>query len=164
MRCPYCKDNRDKVIDSRSTDGGTAIRRRRECLACGKRYSSKERLEPSGRHMVLKKDGTRMPFDRDKIRAGVVTASYKRPVSEEQIQELLDSVEEEVFREFNREVASQVIGECVIRRLRALDKVAYVRFASVYREFNDPDQFVEEVHDVQARAEHESPGQKTLFD
>ena len=164
MRCPFCKENNDKVVDSRSTDAGAVIRRRRECLVCGKRYSTKERIETSGRLAVIKKDGTRAAFDRDKILGGVMTACYKRPVTTEQLQSLIDSVEEEVFREFDREVPSRFIGECVIRRLRVLDKVAYVRFASVYREFDDPDQFIEEVREVKELAEQEYPGQQSLFE
>ncbi len=163
MRCPFCKENKDKVIDSRSTDAGAVIRRRRECLACGKRYSTKERFETTTRLAVVKKNGTRAAFDRDKILGGVITACYKRPVSTEQLQDLINEVEEEVYHEFDREVPSAFIGECVSRRLRALDKVAYVRFASVYREFDDPDQFVEEVRDVKKRAEEEHPGQQSLF-
>ncbi len=164
MRCPFCKENDDKVIDSRSTDAGAVIRRRRECQACGRRYSTKERVESSGRLAVIKKDGTRVPFDRDRVRAGVVTACYKRPVGDEQLQGLIDGVEEEVFRQFDREVPSAFIGECVIRRLRELDKVAYVRFASCYREFDDPDQFVEEVKDVKDRSAEDDPSQSSLFD
>ena len=110
MRCPFCKENDDKVIDSRSTDAGAVIRRRRECQACGRRYSTKERVESSGRLAVIKKDGTRVPFDRDRVRAGVVTACYKRPVGDEQLQGLIDGVEEEVFRQFDREVPSEFIG------------------------------------------------------
>ena len=113
---------------------------------------------------MVKKDGARVPFNADKIRKGVVIACYKRPVSETHIQTLIDSVEEEVFRTFDREVPSQFIGECVIQRLRRLDKVAYVRFASVYRAFDDPDQFIEEVKDVKERTHHETPGQQSLFD
>ncbi len=105
-----------------------------------------------------------MPFNTDKIRKGIVIACYKRPVSEADIQALIDDVEEEVFRTFDREVPSEFIGECVVRRLRGLDKVAYVRFASVYREFDDPDQFVEEVKDVKELADREVPGQQSLFE
>ena len=164
MRCPFCRENDDKVIDSRSTDDGAVIRRRRECQACGRRYSTKERVESARRLAVIKKDGTRVPFDRDRVRAGVVTACYKRPVGGEQLQGLIDGVEEEVFREFDREVPSEFIGECVIRRLRVLDKVAYVRFASCYREFDDPDQFIEEVRDVKDRSAEDDPSQHSLFD
>ena len=164
MRCPFCKEDRDKVIDSRATDRGSAVRRRRECLACGRRYSTKERIESDSFLAVIKKDGARVPFNADKIRKGVVIACYKRPVTDAQIQALMDAVEGEVFRTFDREVPSEFIGECVIRRLRGLDKVAYVRFASVYREFDDPEQFVEEVKDVKERTHHETPGQQSLFE
>jgi transcriptional repressor NrdR len=164
MRCPFCKEDDDKVIDSRATESGSVIRRRRECTACGRRYSTKERIETSGRLAVVKKDQTRAPFDRDKILGGVMTACYKRPVTTEQVQALIDGVEEEVFRKFDREVPSRFIGEAVAGRLRKLDKVAYVRFASVYRAFDDPEQFVEEVQDVKELTEQDHPGQQSLFE
>jgi transcriptional repressor NrdR len=113
---------------------------------------------------VVKKDQTRAPFDRDKILGGVMTACYKRPVTTEQVQALIDGVEEEVFRKFDREVPSRFIGEAVAGRLRKLDKVAYVRFASVYRAFDDPEQFVEEVQDVKELTEQDHPGQQSLFE
>ncbi len=144
MKCPSCHENRDRVIDTQTTDDGTAIRRRRECLACGARYTTYERIERRPLK-VIKKDGRRVAFDREKIRIGLEKACEKRPVSAEQIEQLVAEVEQEVYRRFDREVPSQVIGELVIDRLRALDSVAYVRFASVYREFQDVTDFVDEL-------------------
>jgi transcriptional repressor NrdR len=144
MKCPYCRQDDDKVIDSRSSQEGYAIRRRRECLVCGRRWTTYERLEESPLK-VVKKDGRRVPFDREKIRQGLARACEKRPISDEQIDELINEVETDVYRNFDREVPSQYIGEQVVQRLQQLDKVAYVRFASVYRDFTDVSDFVEAV-------------------
>jgi len=165
MRCPFCKEvDRDRVIDSRLTEGGATVRRRRQCDACGRRFTTKERVESDVRLQVIKKDGSRVPYERAKILAGLQKACYKRPVSSQALQQLVDEVEEDIFRRFEREVDSRYIGSAVARRLRDLDKVAYVRFASVYREFQDLGDFVEEVRDVLDRAEAEVPGQQSLFD
>src|SRR4051812_19011944 len=137
MRCPFCDADKDhlKVIDSRSGEGGRAIRRRRRCLACKKRFTTYERIEENVRLTVIKKDGTRVPFDRQKVLTGLERACYKRPIEQEQLQRIADEVEDEVNCHYDKEVPSQVIGEMVTERLRRLDQVAYVRFASVYRRF-----------------------------
>lgn len=144
MKCPYCREDNDKVIDSRASEEGFAIRRRRACLACGRRYTTYERIEESP-VKVIKKDGSRSPFDREKIRQGLQKACWKRPVSDEQIEEIIGKVEADVYENFDREVDSGYIGERVMELLRDLDQVAYVRFASVYREFKDVNDFVEEL-------------------
>lgn len=163
MRCPFCKKDNDKVVDSRSSDGGRTIRRRRECLECMRRFTTYERIESSIKLMVVKKDGTRVPYDRQRIIEGVEKACYKRPVSRQAIVELAEEVEEQVFQQCGQEVPSQVIGDLTVDHLRQLDKVAYVRYASVYREFQDAGQFIEEVREVMHRL-GDSPGQRKLFD
>ncbi len=144
MKCPYCREDNDKVIDTSAIEGGAAIRRRRECLACDRRFTTYERIE---RHplKVVKKDDRRVPFDRERIRLGLEKACEKRPVSAETIDQLVSEVENEVYQNMEREVPSEYIGELVIKKLRQLDTVAYVRFASVYRDFKDASDFVEEV-------------------
>jgi transcriptional repressor NrdR len=164
MRCPYCKDDNDKVIDSRSSEGGRVVRRRRECTSCKRRFTTRERIDEALKLQVIKGDGTREPFDRGKILKGLERACYKREVSAEALDALVDEVEEEVFQRFDREVQSRFIGERVVRKLRHLDQVAYVRFASVYRQFDDVDEFIEEVEDVKDFARDESPGQQDLFE
>ncbi len=162
MRCPFCKEDRDKVIDSRSSDSGRVIRRRRQCLACKRRFTTYEKVGESFKLYVVKKDNLRVPYDRDKVVAGLQKACYKRPVSAEQIQQIADKVEEDIFRSFDKEVSSAFIGESVMKHLRGIDKVAYIRFASVYRDFKDADELLEEVR--QAIAEGEHTGQPKLFD
>ncbi|MHC4260566.1 MAG: transcriptional regulator NrdR [Planctomycetota bacterium] len=162
MRCPFCKEDRDKVIDSRSSEGGRVIRRRRQCLACKRRFTTYEKIGESVKLYVVKKDDSRVPYDRDKIIGGLQKACYKRPVSAERIQQIAESVEEDIFRNFGREVSSSFIGESVMRHLRAVDKVAYIRFASVYRDFTDAGELIEEVSEAIQEAEH--AGQPTLFD
>src|ERR1700742_3271433 len=164
MRCPYCHiDDKDRVIDSRPVEDGQAIRRRRVCEHCSRRYTTYERIEETVRLQVIKKDGTRVPFDRARILAGVQKACYKRPVSAENIVKIVDAVEEEVSRSYQREVPSQLIGETVMKYLRRIDPIAYVRFASVYREFRDVRQLVDEAQDVIARAKENDPSQQDLF-
>lgn len=162
MRCPYCKEDRDKVVDSRSSDAGRIIRRRRQCLLCGRRFTTYEKVGESFKLSVVKKDDSRVPYDRDKIMVGLQKACYKRPVSAEQIQVIADKVEEEIFRHFDKEVSSSFVGESVMRNLRGVDKVAYIRFASVYRDFKDAGELIDEVRQVIAETEHS--GQKKLFD
>ncbi len=162
MRCPFCKENRDKVIDSRSSDSGRIIRRRRQCLACKKRFTTYEKIGESSKLYVVKKDGSRVPYERDKIIAGLQKACYKRPVSAEQIQQIADRVEEDIFRNFDKEVSSAYVGESVMKHLRMVDKVAYIRFASVYRDFKDAGELIEEVSEVIHQAEY--TGQPKLFD
>ena len=164
MRCPFCKvSDKDKVIDSRPTDSGVAIRRRRECQACGKRFTTKERVDEEARISVVKKDGSRVPFNRTKVRARVERACYKRAISADELNALVTQVEEELFAEFDREVPSLRIGACVARRLRELDKVAYVRYASVYRHFQELDDFIEEVNELKEVSERNTDGQQQLF-
>lgn len=162
MRCPFCKENRDRVIDSRSSDSGRVIRRRRQCLVCNRRFTTYEKIGESSKLYVIKKDNSRVPYERDKIVAGLQKACYKRPVSAEQIQQIADKVEEDVFRNFDKEVSSAFIGERVMRHLREIDKVAYIRFASVYRDFKDAGELIEEVRE--AIAEGEYLGQQKLFE
>ncbi len=161
MRCPFCTENNDKVVDSRSSDGGRVIRRRRMCLSCERRFTTYEKIGEGTKLTVIKKDESRVPYDRDKIIAGLQKACYKRQVAVEQIQQVADRVEEEIFQNFDREVPSTFIGEAVMRHLKALDKVAYIRFASVYREFKDEDELIDEVTRVLRQKEH--PDQKSLF-
>jgi len=164
MRCPYCKEDEDKVIDSRSSEGGRVVRRRRECLSCGRRFTTRERVEDAVKLQVIKKDGTRAPFDRTKILDGLQRACYKTSVSVDALETLVEEVEGEVFHNFDREVKSHFIGERVMRKLRQLDQVAYVRYASVYHDFKDIHEFIDEVHDVRDLARGEAPGQRSLFD
>jgi len=144
MKCPFCKVDDDRVVDSRVRQGGAVIRRRRECQACGRRYTTLERVERTPVR-VVKKDGSRVPFDRDKILQGLMKACYKRPLSQQTIEDAADAVEVAVANRLEAEVPSRIIGELVMERLRGLDKVAYVRFASVYREFEDVSEFVNEI-------------------
>jgi transcriptional repressor NrdR len=145
MLCPFCRQSETKVIDSRSSEE-FVIRRRRECLnlKCGRRFTTYEKIEESPLK-VIKKDGSRVPFDREKIRSGLEKACYKRPVSEEQIERIISDVETDIYQNFDREVPSRCIGERVFNMLREVDQVAFVRFASVYREFKDVNDFVEEL-------------------
>ena len=145
MRCPFCKEDSDRVVDSRSSESGRVIRRRRQCLVCKKRFTTYEKAGESFKLYVIKKDNMRVPYEREKIIGGLQKACYKRPVSAEQIQQIADKVEEDVFRNFDKEVSSAFIGESVMKHLRDIDKVAYIRFASVYRDFKDADQLIEEV-------------------
>jgi len=141
MRCPFCGNANTKVTDSRSSDADDAIRRRRECLECGKRFTTFERLEETP-ITVVKKDDGREPFDREKLLSGVRRAVIKRHVSVEQVEALINDVELELRNQFKYEVSSHRLGEMILERLRRLDKVAYVRFASVYGDFQDPEEFV----------------------
>ena len=144
MKCPYCSSDDTKVIDSRPADDNTSIRRRRQCEACGKRFTTYEKLETMPL-MVIKKDNSRESYDRSKIEAGVVTSCHKRPVSTEQISKMIDEIENEVFAMGEKEIPTSVIGEKVMKRLKDMDEVAYVRFASVYREFKDVNTFIDEI-------------------
>ena len=149
MKCPFCAHPEDKVVDSRVSSDGASIRRRRECLACGKRFTTYEQVEAQPL-MVIKKDGRREPFDRQKLLAGLVKACEKRPVSMENLERLVDELERELSQQFEREVPSREVGERVMKKLHSLDPVAYVRFASVYREFKDVEQFMRELKDLLA--------------
>ena len=165
MRCPFCDADKDhlKVIDSRTGEGDRAIRRRRLCLSCKKRFTTYERIEENIRLTVVKKDGTRVPFDRQKVLTGLERACYKRPIKLEQLQRLVDEVEEDVHRNYDKEVPSKVVGELVTERLRRLDQVAYVRFASVYRRFKTLDDLVQEAQAVLDAKRFEDPSQGRLF-
>jgi transcriptional repressor NrdR len=144
MRCPFCGHAESKVVDSRTSDSQDAIRRRRECLSCGERFTTYERREETPL-MVVKKDGTSEPFDRGKLLRGLLVATAKRNVPVERLEALIDDVETQLHNEFRSEVESQNVGDMVLRRLRDLDRVAYVRFASVYKEFQDLDEFTSEL-------------------
>jgi len=141
MRCPFCKVDKDKVVDSRSSGEGAVVRRRRECRDCGRRFTTYERVEEAPLR-VVKEDGSRMPFDREKILAGIRKACEKRPVSAEQVEQAVAHIEDQINKKYDREVPSADIGEMVMEALKKLDSVAYVRFASVYREFKEPEDFV----------------------
>jgi transcriptional repressor NrdR len=147
MNCPHCGYKEDKVVDSRSTAEDSAIRRRRECLKCGRRFTTYEYIEEVSL-MVIKKDSRREAFDRKKILAGVMKACEKRPVSLEKMENIVTSVERTIQRKSDREVSSQIIGELVMERLKVIDDVAYVRFASVYRQFKDVGQFMKELKTI----------------
>ena len=162
VRCPFCKEDSDKVIDSRSSDSGRIIRRRRQCLACDRRFTTYEKIGESFKLSVVKKDKTRLPYEREKVISGIQKACYKRPVSSEQIQQIADKVEEDIFRNFDKEVESSFIGDSVMRNLRGVDKVAYIRFASVYRDFKDAGDLIDEV--TAAIENIDSPTQQKLFD
>ncbi len=144
MKCPYCGNPDTRVVDSRPVDDNASIRRRRVCDDCGKRFTSYERVETVPL-VVIKKDKTREIFDRSKIESGVIRACHKRPVTAQQIRELVDSVESEVVSRGEREIPSTMLGEMVMSRIKNLDPVAYVRFASVYREFKDVETFMDEL-------------------
>ena len=145
MICPFCSANDDKVIDSRASEGGRVIRRRRECLRCGKRFTTYERVEQTARLMVIKKDGTRVPFNRENIYRGVASAIGKRPIPEDAKRTLVADIDDELHREYDREVPSTVIGDRVMAKLRALDDVAYIRFASEYQQFRSVEDLMDEL-------------------
>ncbi|MBQ7535559.1 MAG: transcriptional repressor NrdR [Stomatobaculum sp.] len=144
MKCPFCNAADTRVIDSRPADDNASIRRRRQCETCGKRFTTYEKLETMPL-MIVKKDNSREPYDRSKIEAGIIRSCHKRPVSSEQISSLVDQIENTLFGKEEREISSSVIGEMVMEKLKDLDAVAYVRFASVYREFKDVDTFMQEL-------------------
>ena len=153
MKCPYCGYKEDKVVDSRATAEGSAIRRRRECLKCSKRFTTYEYIEEVSL-LVIKKDGRRQPFDRKKILSGIIKACEKRPISMEKMEEIVTQVEHAIQKKSDREVLSAKIGELVMEKLKALDDVAYVRFASVYRQFKDLGQFMVELKDILSKEGH----------
>ena len=147
MKCPFCNHNEDKVIDSRETAESTAVRRRRECINCGKRFTTYEYIEKTPL-MVIKKDGRREPFNRQKILNGLLKACEKRPVSMEIMESMVSEVELDVQKKFEQEIESRQLGEIVVEKLAKLDDVAYVRFASVYRQFKDINQFMREMREI----------------
>ncbi|HNT26979.1 MAG TPA: transcriptional regulator NrdR [bacterium] len=147
MKCPFCGSDEDKVIDSRAIKDLAEIRRRRECITCGRRFTTYERIEEV-MPQVVKKNDVREPFDRSKIRRSIEIACRKRSISQEQIEQMVKEIERTVQELDRREISSQVIGEQVMKHLRKMDKVAYVRFASVYREFKDVDDFIDQVQEL----------------
>jgi len=154
MKCPFCGFQEDKVVDSRTSKNGLAIRRRRECLQCAKRFTTYEQVEET-LPMVVKKDNRREPFDRFKIVSGIRKACEKRPVSTEKIEQAVDEIEKFIQNKMEKEISSDEIGELVMRKLAELDNVAYVRFASVYRQFKDINAFMEEVKHLLAKQSDE---------
>lgn len=162
MLCPFCNFNDDKVIDSRSSDGGRVIRRRRQCGRCEKRFTTYERVEQSARLVVVKRDGSHVPFARENILRGVQIACGKRPIPEEVKAALVDSIEEELHREFDREVESRAIGARVMAKLRELDEVAYIRFASEYLKLGSAGELMAEIKEMAARP-REVKSQQSLF-
>ncbi len=147
MKCPYCGFGQDKVIDTREINDGLQIRRRRECLNCGKRFTTYEEIEMKPL-IVIKKDGRREKFNREKIFTGIQKACEKRPISTEEIEKIIMEIEQELRQKFDREVPSKEIGKIIIRKLKKIDKVAYIRFASVYREFQDISEFKKEIEKI----------------
>ena len=147
MKCPYCENEDSKVIDSRHTEDGRAIRRRRECEKCGRRFTTYEKIEEMIL-MVIKKDGSRQAFDRNKLLNGIIRACEKRPVSYAEMEKIVDDIERGLNNTMEKEVDSKLIGELVMEKLKDIDEVAYVRFASVYRQFTDVNTFVKEVESL----------------
>ncbi|HAH20240.1 MAG: transcriptional regulator NrdR [Omnitrophica WOR_2 bacterium GWF2_43_52] len=147
MKCPYCGYKEDKVIDSRSSSGGNSIRRRRECLKCERRFTTYEYIEQIPL-LVVKKAGQREPFDRTKILSGIIKACEKRPVSMQKMEDMVTSIERIVMRKYEKEIPSTIVGELIMEKLAEIDDVAYVRFASVYRQFKDVNQFMKELQEI----------------
>lgn len=150
MRCPYCKQDRDRVIDTRLGEDGYVTRRRRECLECGRRYTTHERLEEMPLR-VIKKNNQRTAFDREKILKGIIRSVEKRPVSRETVETVVDQIERQILETHDREITTTKIGEIVMEKLRDLDMVAYIRFASVYREFKEVGEFLREIDTIAKR-------------
>lgn len=162
MICPFCGANDDKVIDSRASEGGRVIRRRRECTSCDRRYTTYERAETSAKLSVVKRDGTRVAFNRENVLKGIMAACGKRAIPEETKSRIVNEIEEELYREFEREAPSRVIGEKVMSRLRGLDEVAYIRFASEYYQFESVGQLAAEIEQLKERPA-EVKDQQRLF-
>lgn len=162
MRCPGCDHPEDRVVDSRTSRGGRAIRRRRECLSCGRRFTTYERIEEEPL-LIQKRAGAVETYDRNKLLSSIRIACAKRPVSNTEMEALADEIEEALEAADGREVSSRDVGEMVMDRLRGLDQVAYVRFASVYRNFQDTTEFMEEVRELVRRARYRVAGQGELF-
>ncbi len=159
MKCPFCAHLEDKVVDSRESKDGDSIRRRRECIECGKRFTSYERIDEIP-YMVVKKDGKREGFDRNKIMAGLLRACEKRPISAPQLESIVDLVEKYVQESLERERPTSDVGKIIMQRLKELDKVAYVRFASVYLEFEDVSEFMNELKDLVRARDKSIKGKK----
>ncbi|MGQ0626928.1 MAG: transcriptional regulator NrdR [Phycisphaerales bacterium] len=163
MVCPFCAANDDKVIDSRASEAGAVIRRRRECLKCGRRFTTYERVEELSRLVVVKRDGTRVTFDRQNILRGINAACGKRPVGHAARERVMIDVEEQLYRDYEREVPSRAIGEAVCAKLRDLDEIAYIRFASEYHRFEDLGEIAQEIRELEARVK-DVKDQQRLFD
>jgi transcriptional repressor NrdR len=153
MKCPFCASTNSRVIDTRSAEGG--VRRRRECEDCGRRFTTYERVAPL-RLRVIKQDGRREPFERDKILYGVQVACAKRPVSTDEIEEMVSGIESELYHRGSREVTSREIGEMVMQNLRRMDEVAYIRFATIYRRFADVEDLADEIESLLERRQREA--------
>lgn len=160
MKCPYCGESESKVIDSRPTEDGEKIRRRRECLACRKRFTTYEIVETVPL-MVVKKDHSRQAFDRQKLLNGMLRSCEKRPVSYEMLERAVDNIEQTLLNSYDREVSSMYIGELAMEELKKIDEVAYVRFASVYRQFGDLNSFMDELKDMLDSHARHSESQQT---
>jgi len=155
MKCPFCEGVDTKVVDSRPTEDGYVIRRRRECDSCKKRFTTYEKVEEL-LFMVVKKDGSREPFNKHKVKLGIVNACKKRPISIMQIDKIVDDIERRLFNMMEKEIDSNVIGEVILEHLKTLDEVAYVRFASVYRSFDDTDTFIKEIENLAHKGDKKS--------
>lgn len=162
MNCPFCSKDNDKVVDSRSSSGGAIIRRRRQCLACGKRFTTYEQIEEMPLR-VIKKDGRRVPFNSKNILSGMLKACEKRPISINILEDIIKNIEQKINQMFDKEVPSKVIGELVMQELKKLDEIAYVRFASVYREFKDINEFMNELTPM-LNKNSEKKGNKKLYE
>ena len=162
MICPHCNQDEDKVIDSRGADGGHAVRRRRECITCGRRFTTYERFEATSRLVVVKKDGARVPFDRQSILRGIIAACGKRPVPEESKESIAEHVERMVRQDFDREVPSFEIGQRVAAMLRDVDDISYIRYASEYHDLASLDDLADEISDLRSEVK-DDPGQQDLF-
>lgn len=160
MVCPFCNLDNDKVIDSRSSEAGRVIRRRRQCLGCHKRFTTYERIEETVRLTVIKRDGRREPFSREKIQRGVAAACGKRPLPEEAKIKIVDEVEDELHKKHDREVDSREIGELVARKLKDLDEIAYVRFASEYYQFKNVGDILSQLEELSSRVKDVKDQQK----
>lgn len=160
MLCPFCGQDNDKVIDSRASDAGKVIRRRRECLACARRFTTYERVEQTTRLMVIKRDGTHVPFNRENVLKGVMAACGKRPVSEAAKERIADEVEEELHKMYDREVDSKRVGELVMSKLKDVDEVAYVRFASEHYTFRNVDDIMKQLEQLSGRIKDVKDQQK----
>ena len=160
VQCPYCNADDDKVIDSRASDAGKVIRRRRECLKCSRRFTTYERVEQTTRLIVVKRDGSRVPFARENVLRGIQAACGKRPVPEDVKERLADEVEEELHRDFDREVDSRKVGERVMMKLRDVDEVAYIRFASEYYKFRSVEDIMQQLEHLNSRVKDVKEQQK----
>jgi len=160
MKCKFCENPNSKVIDSRLNEDGTSIRRRRECPSCGRRFTTFEEYETIP-VLVIKSDGSRQPFDREKIKRGIIKACEKRPVTITQIEQLVNNIEREVYNTLAQEISTQKIGELVMSGIKSLDQVAYIRFASVYRQFTDVSNFIELLDDFKSEIEKDKNNSKS---